>query len=103
MVLLTLHCDVCGGAGLSDRLTFISGTLGKAFGVYGGYVAGDATLMDAVRSFAPGFIFTTAIPPTVAAGALASVRYLKRSTAERDRHQVAVGDPPSDNVCHGVT
>jgi 5-aminolevulinate synthase len=98
--------------GLSDRLTVIEGTLAKGFGVVGGYIAGSAALCDFVRSFASGFIFTTALPPAVAAGAIASIRHLKSSSLERERHQErvatvrrrldAIGIPHRKNPSHIV-
>ncbi|WP_323768127.1 5-aminolevulinate synthase [Antarctobacter sp.] len=96
--------------GLADRITLIEGTLGKAYGCMGGYVTGSAALCDFIRSFASGFIFTTALPPAVAAAAQTSVAYLKSSDGERQqqRRQVARlrvaldrrGIPHLDNPSH---
>ncbi|MBY6152931.1 5-aminolevulinate synthase [Vannielia litorea] len=98
--------------GLMDRLDIINGTLGKAFGVHGGYIAASAKICDAVRSYAPGFIFTTSLPPVVAAGAAASVAHLKQDQTIRDQHQTnarilktrlkALGLPIIDHGSHIV-
>jgi 5-aminolevulinate synthase len=95
-----------------DRVDIINGTLAKGFGVMGGYIAASADICDAIRSYAPGFIFTTSLAPALAAGATASIRHLKVSTAERERHQdrarvvkrrlKAAGLPVMDNPSHIV-
>jgi len=97
---------------VADRLTIIEGTLGKAFGVMGGYIAADQTIIDCIRSYAPGFIFTTSLSPVLVAGALASVRHLKQSNEERLGQQAGAaslkarfsdaGLPVMDSVTHIV-
>ena len=72
---------------VADRVTIIEGTLGKAFGVMGGYIAADQNIIDVIRSYAPGFIFTTSLSPVLVAGVLAAVRHLKASNVERDAQQ----------------
>lgn len=86
-----LYGDKGGGViqhrGLEDRITIVSGTLAKAYGVYGGYIAASSIIVDTIRSFAPGFIFTSSLPPSVAAAAATSVSYLSESQVERAQHQ----------------
>ena len=103
---------ICEREGLMGEIDVIEGTLAKGFGAMGGYIAGSAALIDAVRSYAPQFIFTTTIPPSIAASAATAVRHLKTSSAERERHQSmaklvkhalhAAGLPVLDNASHIV-
>jgi 5-aminolevulinate synthase len=104
------------GGGLAERdrvmsrVDVVNGTLAKGFGVMGGYIAASRDLCDAIRSYAPGFIFTTSLAPAIAAGAVASIRHLKMSSSERERHQErvrvlksrlrAAGLPVMDNPSH---
>jgi 5-aminolevulinate synthase len=106
------------GAGVAERdgvmaeIDIVEGTLGKAFGVMGGYIAADAVIVDAIRSWADGFIFTTSLPPALAAGAVASIRYLKQHDEIRVAHQerattlkarlIKAGLPVMPSVCHIV-
>ena len=98
--------------GLLDRIDIIEGTLGKAFGLMGGYIAADEVVCDAIRSWAPGFIFTTSLAPAIAAGARASVEYLKSAGHLREAHQERAaslkdrlrkeGFPVMDSITHIV-
>jgi 5-aminolevulinate synthase len=98
--------------GVAGRVTLIEGTLGKAFGVMGGYIAADRNIIDCIRSYAPGFIFTTSLSPVLVAGALASVRHLKASSEEREAQQAGAaalksrfqeaGLPVMESVTHIV-
>ncbi|SHI83028.1 5-aminolevulinate synthase [Palleronia salina] len=88
--------------GLMHRIDLIEGTLGKAFGTFGGYITGSASLCDFIRSFSSGFIFTTALPPAVAAAATASIRHLKSSGVERDMQKRQVAQLRAKLDAHGI-
>jgi len=103
---------ICEREGVMDRIDVVEGTLAKGFGALGGYIAADSCIVDAVRSYAPQFIFTTTLPPMVTASACAAIKHLKGSNVERERHQYmaqltkhalrAAGLPVMDNPSHIV-
>lgn len=88
--------------GLSDKIDIIQGTLAKAFGVIGGYISADRIIIDSIRSHAPGFIFTTSLPPSVSSAALASIRHLRSSNIERERHQAMVRKTKDTIKSYGI-
>jgi 5-aminolevulinate synthase len=88
--------------GVMDQIDIIQGTLAKAYGVIGGYIVGDSIMVDAIRSYAPGFIFTTALPPAVSAAALESIRILRATDNERNKHQEVVAKVKSAFAKRGI-
>jgi len=88
--------------GLAERIDVIQGTLAKAYGVIGGYVAASGEIIDVIRSFAPGFIFTTTLPPAIAAGSIASIEYLMQSASERELHQTKVSQTKQKMMAAGL-
>jgi 5-aminolevulinate synthase len=88
--------------GVMDQIDILEGTLAKGYGTLGGYIAGDAAVIDAVRSFAPAFIFTTALPPAIALAARAAVHHLKHSSCERALHQTRVAETHAALLAEGI-